>query len=917
MNIFGEGFHPDIINQINQRQKRYGSVERTTEELTYLNSKTGWVKLISSVDIEKRERDTATSVDDRLKLIGVNTSYRGNKLAKEFILFNGTSIQDKKGVTQRENITNTNSSVNDFAYGLGGNEFGLRPMPGILSAEIKTLNRGSIKESTVRIKAFNRVQFQIIDVLYLRLGYPILLEWGHSVYYDNKGKFHNGSDNDWSIAYDFLEGKLKNYYDILSKIQKNRLDSNGNYDALLGKVKNYNWTFDRDGNYDITLSIISVGDVIESLQTNTLGPSIQFNNTSTTTNSYLTGSSQEVIQSSKFKHTLGNILATTQENIDKLPASNSMVSYKSPNSSKIDAVRVDWQNHGNEYYYRFGSFLQVLEDNIIYASDKQPIIKIDYDDANYIPYFPWQVSADPRKCIVRKLVPIGTSTADLFKGCEKYAFTIGEGTNKVTVGILMNIYINFQYILTKLDELKDPDTGKVPIISFLDALCGAINESLGSKNMVQPVVDENTNTIVFIDETPMPNQKTIISYLNTNGYSDKLDNTNGDIASFDVYGYRGGFDKERSTAGFIKDFSLSTTISPDLATIITVGATANGKVVGEDATAFSKWNAALKNRVTETFTDNKLTSPATSGSSEPTVEELYKEAYSGYREYIQELSQYKWDEDGINIYSDTLRNLLVAKTAYDASKSTKNETSLSTGFLPINLSLTMEGLSGMKVYQQFLVDTSYLPNNYPDFFKFLIKTIVHKIENNTWTTSLETMSATTNTFNNSGEENESSSETRAASRINIDENSTANTDALNQKDNIKKAFDFFIKKGFSRAQSAGIVGNLLFESRLNPKIANSKGGAYGIAQWLGDRKKKLFKKPNYDTLEVQLDYIWEELRSTESGAYTAVKKTTTAAQAAIVWDNRYERSERIPPELLQRSRQKRVAFANDVFKKYT
>ena len=44
-------------------------------------------------------------------------------------------------------------------------------MPGIMSAEVKTLNRGSIKESTVRIKAFNRTQFQIIDVLYLRLGY--------------------------------------------------------------------------------------------------------------------------------------------------------------------------------------------------------------------------------------------------------------------------------------------------------------------------------------------------------------------------------------------------------------------------------------------------------------------------------------------------------------------------------------------------------------------------------------------------------------------------------------------------------------------------------------------------------------------------------------------------------------------------
>jgi hypothetical protein len=568
-----------------------------------------------------------------------------------------------------------------------------------------------------------------------------------------------------------------------------------------------------------------------------------------------------------------------------------------------DQIEDTTMNIGFEYGDEI--FLKVLEDNIIYASNSQPIIKIDYDDANYIPYFPWQISADPRKCIVRKKAPLGTSTVDLFQGCEKYAFTIGEGTNKVTVGILMNVYINFQYILTKLDELKEPDTGKVPIISFLDALCNAINESLGQKNKIQPVIDETTNTVVFIDETPMPNQKAIISYLKANGYSNKLDNTTGEVASFDIYGYRGGFDKELSTSGFIKDFSLSTTISPDLATIITVGATANGKVVGEDATAFSKWNAALKNRITETFTDNKFTTNIT-GSSEPTVAELYKEAYLGYRQYIQELSQYKWDEDGINIYGDTLRNLLIAKTAYDSSKTNTDEASLSTGFLPINLSLTMEGLSGMKVYQQFLVDTSYLPSNYPTFFKFLIKTIVHRIEGNIWTTNLETMSATTNTFNASGEEN--SSEAKVVNRTSVNTSETANTDAFNQKDNIKKAFDFFVGKGFTKTQSSGIVGNLLFESRLNPKITNSIG-AYGIAQWLGDRKKRLFKKPNYDTLEVQLNFIWEELLSTEKNARIALKRTNTSADAAIVWDDKFERSEGT-------TLQQRIAFANDIFKKY-
>jgi hypothetical protein len=168
------------------------------------------------------------------------------------------------------------------------------------------------------------------------------------------------------------------------------------------------------------------------------------------------------------------------------------------------------------------------------------------------------------------------------------------------------------------------------------------------------------------------------------------------------------------------------------------------------------------------------------------------------------------------------------------------------------------------------------------------------------------MSATTNTFNASGEEN--SSEAKVVNRTSVNTSETANTDAFNQKDNIKKAFDFFVGKGFTKTQSSGIVGNLLFESRLNPKITNSIG-AYGIAQWLGDRKKRLFKKPNYDTLEVQLNFIWEELLSTEKNARIALKRTSTSADAAIVWDDKFERSEGT-------TLQQRIAFANDIFKKY-
>jgi hypothetical protein len=58
------------------------------------------------------------------------------------------------------------------------------------------------------------------------------------------------------------------YLDLLDPIEDKRREYAGNYDALFGKVSNFSWSFNPDGSYDIELTIISLGDVVESLKTN-------------------------------------------------------------------------------------------------------------------------------------------------------------------------------------------------------------------------------------------------------------------------------------------------------------------------------------------------------------------------------------------------------------------------------------------------------------------------------------------------------------------------------------------------------------------------------------------------------------------------------------------------------------------------
>ena len=62
-------------------------------------------------------------------------------------------------------IGDIRQSIGGFYDGLGGTQFGLNPMPGITSFRIRTENRGSLKTATINIRANNREQFDIIDIL--------------------------------------------------------------------------------------------------------------------------------------------------------------------------------------------------------------------------------------------------------------------------------------------------------------------------------------------------------------------------------------------------------------------------------------------------------------------------------------------------------------------------------------------------------------------------------------------------------------------------------------------------------------------------------------------------------------------------------------------------------------------------------
>jgi len=418
-----------------------------------------------------------------------------------------------------------------------------------------------------------------------------------------------------------------------------------------------------------------------------------------------------------------------------------------------------------QYYIRFGRFLDFLVEKIIPNINYDPnikLIKIDTNiKSNIIHVLPRIVSADPKVCTIRTQFNFNEVIYYYGYNTQEFIIPFNDSAIKGTYGYVMNIYFNFDFILNKIDELKD-DKGKISLYSLLDALCKGFNEATGHYNKLEPIIDAEENIIKILDDVALPDRKAILkSSLLSGSFGDELTEN----VIFDTYGYYTGtsgsiYGIGVPHAGFIKNLSFNTTVSPELATMITVGSTNKGYVKGQDATALSRMNNGLEDRFKKEITNTNQVENELPLS----LEVEYRESIKAFNLYIQNLGvsetggEPTYTEKSVNNYKNTQTQFVEyqqAQAILEEKRQHPESTAASpnAGFLPFDLSLTMDGLSGMKVYQNFLIDTSFLPTNYPGTLEFLIKGITHKIEGNQWTTNIESMAIPKNPFAVTGSDN--------------------------------------------------------------------------------------------------------------------------------------------------------------------
>lgn len=383
MSIFRETFPAFIQNELGRRQT--GMVTRNPAFLHQLNSRSAWVRMSSGVDFEG-----------------------SSDLAKRYVMQGGvlnySTQQTKTGnidvFNQKSGLGDNTNAYSNLSQGGTVNRLGIRPMPGITNVSIQSKGAyGSLQEATVTFTCWDIKQLEELELLYMRPGYTVLLEFGWDF----------ARANGALPSYDILNQRDITLNDAFAQIYKLIEQSNGTYDALLGYVKNYNWSARDDGGYDCSTSIISLGEVLESLKCNWVpGETKAFDNSGKgilqLPNN--TNSSSSIIESYE-KGIIPGLLHELWNSMEDKSDKSTNVIIDNNTGNYYYLYRLDIKDNKNErgglqkplgpqskheVYITLGSFCDLLSTYVFPKGAKnQPLSEIvtyetDYASKNYIKY---------------------------------------------------------------------------------------------------------------------------------------------------------------------------------------------------------------------------------------------------------------------------------------------------------------------------------------------------------------------------------------------------------------------------------------------------------------------------------------------------------------------------------------------------
>jgi len=701
--ITGGPLDTGVLKQLAYREEVLSNKQRSVEELQYLNARTGWVKMTSSVN------EGGSSV-----------------LAKSNILLNGT-LSDNGSLRGGINTSGRDTSTAYETY----ENTGFRPMPGITSLEVETQNiYGTLRQATVNFVCWDVEQLTELDKLFLRPGFTVLIEWGNSISIDKDG-------NITTEVPDLPFPENTNKQALYEAIAETREDSGYNYDAMFGFIKNFVFNLRTDGGYDCRVDVISIGEIIESIRvivdpnTTTVDKSEDnesLYNERTAIHKFLNAfKNNTVVEDASTLQAIdpldpGGVQRDTRllfniydisQNLDQKmkeevgPFYDKFLQEVEKSGQVFDPVLVaavgkPFNNEENTTqsfrYISLGNLCVLLNEAFMLKDENSKNIlqlNTELGKSTFLT-FPTHLALDPYICILPK---------DLKNDVETLQYALAKLPRiNGEINDILNIQVNIDYVISTLDGVINNNTEKDRTLSdFIQNLLSGIQDNLGGINEFDLHSEEEKApyTYYIVDRRVVPNPSQLKT-LRVTG----LSNT-------------------------VRNFRIGSQLSPNLSSIMAIGAQAGRTDVGQDVINVQKWNADLEDRIirkrqVSTVQDNS--------------DFVRRQNYIKYTEFIANTKNnidyiFSYSKNNIEGMKSLHRKFMVDFLEYYTKKPGKAFNP--PGIIPITLSLTLDGIASFKIGQAFLINEGILPSKYDGEIGFIITGVKNSIENNQWITEID------------------------------------------------------------------------------------------------------------------------------------------------------------------------------------
>jgi hypothetical protein len=790
MSIFKSTFSKTISSQLKAREKVISTTNpRDNTFLQYTSGKNSWVRMTSFVNYKDPKG-----------------RYSGDQLSRKYILEGGTlyNAGGNKG-TLRSGVNKVDGvyggDLDKISADPSDNKvdrlFGIRPMPGITSVNIINKSAyGSLREATVQFYCWDKHQLEELEILFMRTGYTVFLEWGWSQYIDHEiAEVNKYPDTTKIKTFDIITldpfSSGLNDNTIYNRIDNDINKSKGNYDAVLGYVQNFSWQLMPNGGFQCSTTLISRGEVISGIKVSSNNNVILGSNIKSPTTAVSNSEEPKPILS-LFEKIFSNIIGHVNEsefikslvtgnittggsffiegsNTDQQQALRDQADEiyndinKKLDSSKYKSVEGEW----NDYKIDFSTDVINLDDHVFvkFCDGQTEGTAIEYismdafitilneffiiKDKNTNKPAIFVVIPKKTPCLASEDSVSIDPTACLIKNSQAKFITNNED------GFNPNVYKNIDVkslsgnSSNSSTSLSDFIASGTTNVGYIGNVYVSINkliqiyrklyngpDGVNILDYLQEVLDTISFSLGSINDFKLYSEKNTVQIIDAKYFETGADSKVSSKFKFDLFGLK----------SICRNVKINSRIFSEQSTMIGIGATSgNITNLGDVYTSTQNYfNRDLKDRVLTTTFDNNESEKIGNITLNP--EELYR--YNTYQN-IEQLTSYI----NRNVLGILEKNFNIKITRLPQENDVINAGSLLKTYhyqingkdidfkalIPFELEMTLDGISGFIIGQIFVIDKSILPKDYQNKnLGFIITGVNHSLQNNDWITTIKT-----------------------------------------------------------------------------------------------------------------------------------------------------------------------------------